>query len=795
MTRMRTTSATHATVVVLLAATLVLSVLPVGLGSDAWAATRTDTPGAVEIDADNVLSQVNLVDSDLRAAVLRERRYPLERRYVDATIAYDRGNLPMASVLLFDLVMTRAFQQRRDYYNALYMLGHSLYRMRNYVGARRYLTLIVRFTNRRHFVPTLTALVDIAIRMRKFELVSQYATYLGSVPPGPRRSDMLYQFGRSFFVAKKFEQAQKYLAQVEVGDPRYAAARFYLGVLHVDAKRFDDAIREFRDVVAAGRVQDVKRKPRQVVLDYANLSLGRLYLEKKQFKQAIEHYTAVDRNSAVAEEALFELAATFLAANKPKRALDALDMLLLTVSDDKVAVEAVVLRGRINLMRKQYAAADGSYKDVVDRYSAISGELTRFVARPERLEQFFSWLLNRGADDYSIVRPVSERVAKYIEGDPDMGRVVQLFDEMGHERRDVKESEKLARTIEHALAATARIEMFPKLKASWLKLVEQENQIVAIGDRVVDILRGKAYPIMDARQRAEVDALRRRAAELRMAFAKIPRTAKDWTKRETRIQNIWVNIAAQISLLKSRLSALRDEILAIEKMLNERVYGTEGVVLSKATEEQVRKGLEAQKDWLRRIYREVDQLAQDVELGATAVGAGDKVSSDEGQVRGTLLAMQRMEQAAYATAMMRKSLDPSLVSRMRSVRGKLDSGLLRINKLYSSLGARVDKRTEKVQAVLRREKTNIANYKVRMNQYEDASRTLARTVGYTLIRRAQARLADVVLEADLGMVDVAWQRKQDKAKRVGELQTERNSRVNSLQKTLESLTDDEEDQP
>lgn len=794
MTRMQPERAIRAVFLGTFVVTLVLAITPPASVSQATAAPQKDSPRAVEIATDNILSRINLVDSDLRAAVTRERRYPLERRYVDATIAYQRGNLPMASVLLYDLVMTRAFQRRRDYYNALYMLGHSLYRMRNYIGARRYLSLIVRFTNRRYFVPTLTALVDIAIRLRKYELVSQYSTYLGSVPPGPRRSDMLYQFGRSFFVAQKFTQARKYLAQVGVGDRRYPAARFYLGVLHVNNKKYDDAIREFRDVISSGNVRDVKRRPPQVVLDYANLSLGRLYLEKKKFKLAIDHYTAVDRNSAVAEEALFELAATFLAAKKPKRALDALDMLLLTVSDDKVAVEAAVLRGRINLMRKQYAAADGSYKDVVDRYSAISGELTRFVARPERLEQFFSWLLNRGSDDYTVVRPVSARVAKYIERDPDMGRVVQLFDEMGHERRDVKQSEKLAHTIEHALQSTARIEMFPKLKDSWLKLVEQENQIVAVGDRVVDLLRARAYPVMSPRQRTEVDAMRKRAAELRLAFAKIPRTTKDWTKRETRIQNIWVNIAAQISLLKSRLGSLRDEILAIEKMLNARVYGTEGVVLSKATEAQVRKGLEAQKNWLRRIYRDVEQLAQDVELGATGVGAGDKVSTDEGQVRGTLLAMQRLEQSAYGNALLRKNLESGLVSRMRTVRGKLDSGLLRINGLYSSLGKRVNARTSKVQAILRREKTNIANYKVRMNQYEGASRRLARTVGYTLIRRAQSRLADVVLEADLGMVDVAWQRKQDKAKRVRELQTERNRKVNTLQKTLESLTDDEDDQ-
>ena len=241
-----------------------------------------------------------------------------------------------------------------------------------------------------------------------------------------------------------------------------------------------------------------------------------------------------------------------------------------------------MLRGRINLRRKKYDAADGAYKDVVDRYSAISGELTRFVARPERLEQFFSWLLNRGSDEYSVVRPVSKRVAAYIEKDPDMSRVVRLFDEMSAERRDVKTSEKLAKSIETALASTSQLEMYPGLKGNWLKLVEQENKIVSVGDRLLDVLRRYALPLMSAEQRAEAEELRKRAAELRMAFGKIPSTARDWSKRETRIQGIWIRLAAQISLLKNALGAMRDQILAIEKMLNERVYGTDGVSISRS---------------------------------------------------------------------------------------------------------------------------------------------------------------------------------------------------------------------
>ena len=291
-------------------------------------AESNDTPRSIEVAAGNILSRINLVRSDLREAVMRERRYPLARRFVDATLAYQRGNYSLSSVLLYDLVMTPKFQRRTDYYNALFMLGTSLYRLRNFYGAQRYLSLIVKFTNRKYFVPTLTALVDIAIRMGKYDLVSQYTTYLGAVP-WARGAHMYYQFGRSFFVAKRFEQARKFLAQVDPGEKDYPAARFYLGVLKVRAKDLKAATTEFESVVQAGQMRDVRRRPRPIVVDYARLSLARIYLEQKNFDKAIDQYVAIDRNSVVAEEALFELAATFVAAKKFKRALDTLDILLL----------------------------------------------------------------------------------------------------------------------------------------------------------------------------------------------------------------------------------------------------------------------------------------------------------------------------------------------------------------------------------------------------------------------------------------------------------------------------------
>jgi hypothetical protein len=67
---------------------------------------------------------------------------------------------------------------------------------------------------------------------------------------------------------------------------------------------------------------------------------------------------------------------------------------------------------------------------------------------------------------------------------------------------------------------------------------------------------------------------------------------------------------------------------------------------------------------------------------------------------------------------------------------------------------------------------------------------LARQVGYTLVRAAQNRLSEIILEADLGLVDVAWRRKQEKGTAIRELQDERAQRIRSLGDVLNNLTGD-----
>ena len=767
-----------------LAALLSLALLP----ALPRAALAAEPVRQIELDTDNSRAVVNVIDNDLKTAIARERRYPLDRRFVEASMAYERGNTATAAVLFVDLVNNGEFQLGRDYGSALYMLGDCLYRQRNYMGAKRYLDMVLKVPNARDFQPALQELVDISVRMHKMGEVDTYAKKLDQIMPGQRRSELVYQFGRSFFAAGFYDKARSFLEAVTQGDKRWPNARFYLGAVLVGNGKIDEAIREFEGILSLAKSADPNRRPAPEVLDYAHLGLGRLYLQQKKFDDAVANYQAVDHNSTVYEEALFEMAATHVAAQRPKAALEALDVLLLTVSDDNVAVQAAVLRGRINMLDKEFDAADAAYRDVVERYSAITGELTRFASSDKNLEQFFSWLLNRGSDEYTVVRPVSERVAKYIEHDEDMQRVVALFDDMGTERADVKESARLAGTIDAALKETSRLDMFPELKDGWLRVIENQNRTVDIGRRIVELLRGFAVPVMNPEERVRADALEANRKKWEVAFSKVPATKGDYVLRQNRVDSGYQNLAADVGILKSQLATVKDQVLAVEKMLNERIYGEQGIALTKEHEAEIRAALQNEKDELRRTYRAIEELSQDTEVYAQGVGAGDKVSNDEATVRAALLAAQRVEQSMYQSVLERSGGHQDDVSRLGMARNTIESMGVQMMGILQVIAGRAGERVAVIAGVLSQEKRNIAEYQVTVRAYEEDSRGMARDVGYGLIRAAEKRLADILLEADLGLVDVAWQRKQEKSSAIRALQDERAQKIRTLGDVRDSLT-------
>ena len=128
------------------------------------------------------------------------------------------------------------------------------------------------------------------------------------------------------------------------------------------------------------------------------------------------------------------------------------------------------------------------------------------------------------------------------------------------------------------------------------------------------------------------------------------------------------------------------------------------------------------------------------------------------------------------------------VGRIRLARELLGQLMKQTQEVLKNITKRATDRLAEVRQTLAVEQRNIADYQGLVRTYEDDTRRMAREVGYGLIRSAERRLADILLEADLGMVDVAWQRQQDKSDAIKETQRERQGKLDTLKAVLDNLS-------
>ncbi len=99
----------------------------------------------------------------------------------------------------------------------------------------------------------------------------------------------------------------------------------------------------------------------------------------------------------------------------------------------------------------------------------------------------------------------------------------------------------------------------------------------------------------------------------------------------------------------------------------------------------------------------------------------------------------------------------------------------------------VNRRVADYKRKLQAERKLLTMYRREVDSFERSSTRLAKDVGIPLFRAAHKRLTDVVLEADLGLVDVAWKRKDAETQKIVELQKEQSAQLKNLQDTMTEI--------
>ncbi len=743
----------------------------------------------------NVETQVDQLVRRYANPTAMVRKFPNQKRLIDARVFYELGQFENAAMLLFDLVERPDFKNHLEFEATQLLLGDCLLQMDNPQAARDLFLQVAHGRDPQLAEEARLFLLELVLKnpASEDEQLRRAVAELdhGGVTVSERTR---YGLGKAELRLDNPDKAIDWLLTIPQQSPLFNRSRFYLGAAYVMKGQVDLALEVFRALTTVPVVDPVSNVPDPVrveLRDQSWLAVGRLLVQRGAFDLALAAYQQIDRNSAHYEEAVYEMSWAYINQDKYDKALQTVEVLLLTVDNDQHEIDAHVLRGQLNVMLQHYDDALMSYRTIVDRFAPVRNELAEFSKKPEAVQRYFRWLLERRSKTGGLGvlgSPLSEKSVSWLESNSDLSRVVSVFDRIAAERKDIDEAREAGDELGRMLEAKNRVEMFPELRQGWTQALILENQLMVVATRVLDRQHELVRDRLDPKSKGELAELVAWRRRLESETARLPTSFEAYEARQDQVMRRYRELERKHFFVQEGIDEVQRQLLGVERFLNNKQYAEEGKKLSPAQEASLRADIEAEKAELTAMYDELQALKREILFETMAVGTGDEATRGEDSLKASLIDALAREGAFYdqAGARVGGSFERGF-RRHAELRQRVVGAIGRLDQVIAAIDKEVGQETGALVQLVRNEVENLDGYSHEVGQLDDEGRQLALRMGEEFFALALARMDQVVLEADVGVLDVMWARKTEKTLELQRLNEERGRRLKQLQADLESI--------
>jgi tetratricopeptide (TPR) repeat protein len=710
------------------------------------------------------------------------------RRFSDGEIQYLLGDWTAASVLFYDLVSDPRFAKHPRYLDALFYLSDSLLQQQNYIGARLYLRELLSLPPTERYKDALSRYLNVASRLNQFEGIDEYIEQARKLSGGQLPPELAYVYAKWLFKRTDLKSEERIAKAREAFEPLLRSnirvvrlqSAYHLGVLSVQQGDYPDAIKRFRELGAlpASDPEEVR------IHELANLSLGRLLYETGNLDEALDRYQEIPRDSESFVDSLYEIAWTYVKKEDFQRAKNAIDILLLVDPESHLAPDALLLQGHLQLKLQQYEGATETYQSVISTYGPVRQQLDELLSRTQDPVAYFDNLLSRTErtlDLSSILPPVALRYAKTQE---EVSGAVALITDLDSGRKGVTEARGLATRILQALDERG-LETFPELQEGYTRADAVESGLTRVEQVLVGLESSAVLEHLNPEERKKLEAVRKEREKLAQRFALLPTTQRELEERRARMQASVDELDREAFRLGYELQSLRAIATAVRKWVED-------------TRAERKTPPEEEVQFLAQLQNEQDALeALQIELERTRAKLADERNNVATSVAGEELIRQQFyevlqkEHSLVASFAGRLPEDVgALMTRVQEVRERTDGLRNRVTTAKSVLRGQLERRGRVIRDKVHAEQRLLTQYDTEVANVSGSARNLVGRIAYDSFRRVRQQFYGLVLKGDVGVVDVAFTRKQDKTVEIQKLSAQKDQELRNLEKDFREVLKD-----
>lgn len=731
-------------------------------------------------------------------------RVSLSKRLADGQINFLLKDYLRASILLLDAVENPKNKGRMGWYDATYILAESLYKNRNIQGATKYYRILVE-AGKRYAQESLVRLMEIASKTGKRSWLNSFFQRAQRLPTGELRNKIYYLRAKGLYKLRQFGESQRLFQQIS-STPKYGSrSKYFLAVLTLQSNLSKPDLKAARNLLQQALANTPKTKANTKLRDIILLSLGRLHMEGQDIAKALRYYQRIGRKSHVFDQALYEICWAYIRrGNKLKkrvekqrefnRALRALDLLLAFLPQSPFYPRAQLLKGNLQLQlapfkkgkaqERLFNRAMNSYQKIAKRYRTVYQEMEQITKNRARPIELFEQLISQQLDQFSVAKILPQDAIRWMSDEELMGRTLQVLKDLREMQVQLKSARQIVTRLESALQVRESYALSPTLRDARLRSTSMKSKLTELSRNLNGMRRKVLGPHLSASEREQLLRLQQQLKAMRYMFLQTPKNKKELLNRSNTVRyridkmnNRLHNITIQLAYSTRALRSIRRWLETSE----------EARKLTPSQRSSIETNVRQYARQLTTLQKEKANLISKLDLARIQLGYAS-AAPQERRIQNRYSELLRQEQDFLNRIKARlSSSDQSTIDEIRSAANQLESQRTKVKGFFRLIAQLSDKYARRVSGLINIEKLKLNQYEQQIFQLKLGSKRLASRIAFNTFLTVRKKFRDLVLKAEVGVIDVAWQEKQTIRNEVTRLSKERNSELRVLDSEFRDL--------
>ena len=467
------------------------------------------------------------------------------------------------------------------------------------------------------------------------------------------------------------------------------------------------------------------------------------------------------------DDALYELAWTYIRMGDAVQAERALEVLSVAAPESALNADGKVLRGELLARAGRYQEAAVVFDEVRETFLPIRNDLVRTRNEHPDLHAYFRKVVSENLDDFDIDDFLPESARQWIDLEGDYERALGVLSDLSESKRLVRETQELAARITAVLSAPNRVSVFSDLRRQRERTTGLRNRAAKLRGALIE---SEARTLGDGQ--GELARARARRRELQAEVIGMPVETEDFIDRD-------MERLEQYRKAERDLQALRVEILGLEARIVASQTGLAVADPNKVDRKALQAELAAHEQEVRDYEDRLLEIRRALEVGRLHVGVGDKRYQADERERSKFLDLVERERRLAGSA------GPNYDSAYR----RIATVERLLEQRDSDVSTVVQRRAAEMLTVVNEETANLARYRRALGALEGETVDVVGAIAYLNFNRIYDRFYELVLRADLGKVDLAWARREEHRLRVDALTRERARELQALDDEFRDVMD------